>query len=218
MRFSKVSIFILSTSLGAITALPAPNTAPTSRITTSPARRNVPTVSHTKLSKREEPKTADDLPPDVEPKPNNLNKVETAFLDAIELADYVGLFIDTDTTIYPHYFDEVDRAEITRIFASISNGNAGNDYLSKITVQATDTEELCGERTLAYSGDYNTDDPFIVLCPNAFKKKAVAHLEGKEPTDPDAAKFIASCKEDGGDIDKNVSYVRGLPRHSLSLS
>jgi hypothetical protein len=204
MHFSKLSILALSASLTTIFASPTPNDSPRTLSKTSLVYRN-------DSSALGEPETGDDLPPDEQPKPNRLNKVETAFRDAIDLTTFVGLFIATDTTIFPHYFDEQDRAEVARIFRTVNGGDdKGNPYLDKIFVQTTDTEGLCGGLTLAYSGDYNTERPFIVLCPNAFKKKAVSNLEGKQPSDPDGRSFYAGCREDGGDIDQNVSYVRGL--------
>lgn len=36
-----------------------------------------------------------------------------------------------------------------------------------------DTDGQCSGRTIAYMGDAQTDNPFIVLCPNAFQKKAI---------------------------------------------
>ncbi|KAI0973366.1 hypothetical protein F4678DRAFT_459498 [Xylaria arbuscula] len=173
------------------------------------SRRGVPHVGNTKLYRRGEPETGDDLP-DVDPHPNQLDKVETAFKDAIELTSYVLTLIDTDNDILPHYFDPNDRDEIKRIFSTINNGDNGNDMLGDILVQTTDANNLCTGSTLSYlkNGESDaTETPYIVLCPIAFKKKAVTALNGKDTQDPDAPDYYAACKEDGGEIDQNVSYL-----------
>ena len=153
------------------------------------------------LSKRAEPTTGDDLP-DTDNHPNQLDQVETAFNDALELASYVMNQIDTDTTIFPNYFDEGDRAGVKNVFSAIlgtgdPNAPVGNDLLGNLHVQTTDTNNLCGGSTLAYTNGHDTDSPYIVLCPNAFKKKAVTALKGADnPADnPDDAKWYIGCDE-----------------------
>jgi len=206
MHFSQIFLVALAACIS--TSIASSNRGPSSSLNTkSFHRRSSPVISKPKYFKRGEPETGEDLP-DAEPHPNQLDKVETAFKDAIELTSSVKLFIDTDTTIFPHYFADKDRAEITRIFTSINNNDQGNDYLSKILVQVTDRDGRCDSITLAYSGDYNTEAPFIVLCPTVFKKKAITALNGKSPQDPDGNNFYAMCTNNGGDIDQNVSYVR----------
>ncbi|KAI1180322.1 hypothetical protein F4777DRAFT_310827 [Nemania sp. FL0916] len=166
-------------------------------------------IKTTSAHRRGEPQTGDDLP-DTDPSPSNLDKVETAFQDAIELTSYVLLFIDTDNDVFPHYFDPNDRAEIKRIFSLINNGDQGADMLGNILVQTTDSNGLCDGRTLSYLNNGESgaaDPPYIVLCPEAFNKKAVTALNGKSPQDPDANDYYAGCTEDGGEIDQNVSYV-----------
>ncbi|KAK4198320.1 hypothetical protein QBC40DRAFT_230309 [Triangularia verruculosa] len=158
------------------------------------------------LSKRAEPNTGDDFPEDETPVPNRLNKIETAFKDAIEMTSVVLSLIETDETIYPHYFDSADREEITRIFRDLNNNDEGHEMLGNFLVQTTDTDNLCGDQALAYSGDFNTDQPFIVICPRAFNKKAIGDLEGKDRGDEDATDFYAGCAEGGGDIGDNVSF------------
>ncbi|RYC64473.1 hypothetical protein CHU98_g1765 [Xylaria longipes] len=173
------------------------------------SRRGLPTVELTKLYRRGEPDTGDDLPDDPD-HPNKLDQVETAFKDAIELASYVLDFIDTDNDVLPHYFDPGDRAEIKRIFSTVSNGGKGNDMLSDLLVQTTDSNNECGGSTLSYlkNGEKDAEDtPYIVLCPNAFKKKAVTELKGKDPQADDAHKYYAACKQDGGEIDDHVTYL-----------
>jgi hypothetical protein len=172
------------------------------------SRRNAPKIAHAspRLARRGEPNTGEDLP-DTEPHPNQLDQVETAFHDAMELTAYVNMFIETDNDIFPHYFDTNDRAEVQRIFASIYNNGMGNDMLSNLLVQTTDPESLCTGRTLAYTDDDDTEQPFITFCPSAFKKKAVTSLNGKTPQDSDGPSYYATCKQDGGEIDQNVSYV-----------
>ena len=157
----------------------------------------------TQLVRRGEPGTGDDDFPDDPPHPNKLDQVETAFNDAIELTSYVLSNIDGDNTIFPHYFDTADREEITRIFRSINNGDNGNDMLSDIHVQTTDSNNQCDGRTLSYlknGASTDTDPPYIVLCPTAFNKKAVTELNG---ADPSTDNRYATC-EDMGD---HVSYV-----------
>jgi hypothetical protein len=172
------------------------------------SERNVPKIAHAapSLVRRGEPTTGDDLP-DTEPHPNQLDQVEAAFNDAMEHTAYVNMFIATDNDIFPHYFDTNDRAEVQRIFASIYNNEMGNDMLRNIMIQTSDTDARCNDETLAYSNGYNSNDAYIVLCPKAFNKKAVTSLNGKTPQDADGPNYYAACKEDGGDIDQNVSYV-----------
>jgi hypothetical protein len=75
--------------------------------------RDVPKITHEspRLARRGEPNTGVDFP-DTEPHPNQLDQVETAFHDAMELTAYVNMFIETDNDIFPHYFDTNDRAEV----------------------------------------------------------------------------------------------------------
>lgn len=179
--------------------------------------RNAPKIAHTSpsLVRRGEPTTGEDFP-DTEPHPNQLDQVETAFKDAMELTAYVNMFIETDNDIFPHYFDTNDRAEVQRIFASINNNGMGNDMLSNIMVQTTDPSgNACTGGTLAYSRNLDSDQAYIVLCPNAFNKKAVTSLNGKTPQDADGLNYYAACKADGGEIDQNVSYVSTRRLHSL---
>ncbi|KAI0457391.1 hypothetical protein F5B21DRAFT_501441 [Xylaria acuta] len=159
------------------------------------SRRGVPTFELTKHYQRGEPET-----------------VETAFQDAIELASFVLDFIDTDDDVLPHYFDRADRAEIKCIFETISNGWKGNDMLGDILVQTTDSNNLCGGTTISYlknGAKDATETPYIVLCPNTFKRKAVTLLKGKGPQDNDADKYYAACKQDGGEIDNNLMDTLG---------
>ncbi|KAK4173890.1 hypothetical protein QBC36DRAFT_348385 [Triangularia setosa] len=149
------------------------------------------------LSKRAEPNTGDDFPEDEEPVPNRLNKIEIAFRDAIELTLAVLPFIETDETIYPTYFDPGNH---------LNNNGEAYDMLRNLLVQTTDVDNACGDHGLAYSGDYNTEQPFIVVCPRAINKKAIDDLEGKGRGDEDARDFYAACIEDGGDIADNVSF------------
>ncbi|CAF9915984.1 MAG: hypothetical protein HETSPECPRED_002704 [Heterodermia speciosa] len=165
------------------------------------------------LAKRTNPDTGDDLP-DSDDHPNHLDQVETAFNDALELASYVLDNIDKDTTIFPNYFDEGDRAGVKNVYAAIlgttsipENPTTGNDLLGNLLVQTTDTDGLCTDQELAYSNDEDPENPFIVLCPNAFKKKAVTSLNGAEnPADnPDDAKHYILC--DDLKINGHVSYL-----------
>ncbi|OAF99062.1 uncharacterized protein CC84DRAFT_1191530 [Paraphaeosphaeria sporulosa] len=158
------------------------------------------------ITKRGEPNTGADFDENEEPKPNTLEKTETAINDALELASYVTSYIDDDNDIYPHYFDEADRAEIKRIFVDLTNGQKGNDYLDKILIQKSDDDNLCDDQTLAYSNDEDTENPYIVLCPNSFKKKAVTALPSKDIDDEDALDFYTVCAKDGGDLGDTVSY------------
>lgn len=165
------------------------------------------------LTKRTEPDTGDDLP-DTPDHPNQLDQVETAFNDALELASYVLSSIDKDTDIFPNYFDDGDRAGVKNVFAAIlgtisipETPTTGNDLLGNIIVQTTDTDGLCADQELAYSNDEDPEKPFIVLCPNAFKKKAVTSLNGAEnPADnPDDAAHYILC--DDLKINGHVSYL-----------
>lgn len=180
---------------------------------TGHASPNPPAIAHNVLSKRTQPNTGADLP-DTDTHPNQLDQVETAFNDALEMAAYVLQNIDTDTTIFPHYFDEGDRAGVKNVFAAIlgtttipQNPTTGNALLGNILVQTTDQDGGCDGKTLAYMGDHNTDNPFIVLCPSAFNKKAVTILKGApDPSDnPDDAAHYIQCEE--LDANGHVSYL-----------
>ncbi|KAI1737665.1 hypothetical protein F4680DRAFT_450630 [Xylaria scruposa] len=83
--------------------------------------------------------------------------------------------------------------------------------LGDILVQTTDSVEIReadsnDERdgsTLSHltNGEKDaTERPYIILCPNAFNKKAVEELKGKSPQHDDAFKYYAPCKQDGGEI------------------
>lgn len=167
-------------------------------VSTSP---NPSVVARNALLKRGEPGTGDDDFPDTEPHPNALDQVETAFNDALELAAYVLNDIDDDIDIFPHYFNGGDRAGVKNVFLAIfgttsipENPATGNDLLDKIHVQRQDTEGQCtNQRTLAYMHDGQTDKPTIVLCDNAFKKKAVTELKGADPQKDEDKKWYATC-------------------------
>ena len=106
--------------------------------------------------------------------------------------------------MFPHYFDEGNRAGVKNVFAALlgttsipETPTTGNALLGNLHVQTTDTNNLCGGNTLAYTSGHDTDRLYIVLCPNAFNKKAVTVLNGAD--DPanhpaDAAWYI-SCDE-----------------------
>ena len=166
------------------------------------------------LSKRGEPETGDDLP-DTDNRPNQLDQVETAFKDALMLASYVLDKIGGDNSIFPNYFNEADRGNVRKVFATIVGqppapvgSTPGNDLLDNILVQTTDTEGKCDPRTLAYTNDGDTDHPYIVLCPAAFKKKAVTTLNGapNPADDPADAEHYLNCEDTDANSDGHVSY------------
>ncbi|KAI9809560.1 MAG: hypothetical protein M1827_006795 [Pycnora praestabilis] len=152
------------------------------------------------LSKRTEPTTGDDDFPDTDPHPNHLDQVETAFNDALELASYAINAIDSDTTIFPNYFNPGDKAGVKNVYVAIlgtttipENPTTGNALLANLHIQTNDANGLCDGRTLSYTNDQSATEPYIVLCPNAFKKKAVTILKGApDPEDnpADAAHYI----------------------------
>ena len=163
------------------------------------------------LSKRAEPNTGDDLP-DTDTHPNQLDQVETAFADALLLAQHAHDNIDNDDTIFSNYFDEGDRAGVKNVFGAIIGSPSlllhhydGSDLLGNILVQTTDTENSCSEQTLAYTNDGKTDHPYIVLCPNAFKKKAITDLNGADHEDADGAGHYIDC--DTLKANGHVSYL-----------
>ncbi|KAL8815481.1 MAG: hypothetical protein Q9191_008464, partial [Dirinaria sp. TL-2023a] len=138
-------------------------------------------------------------------------QVEAGFNDAFELAAYVLNSIDDDIDIFPHYFNGGDRAGVKNVFLETfgtttipENPSTGNDLLANIHVQRQDTENLCGNsRTLAYMHDHNTDKPTIILCDNAFNKKAVTALNGADPQNDADKKWYATCD----DMNGHVSYL-----------
>ncbi|KAB8611399.1 hypothetical protein FH972_025904 [Carpinus fangiana] len=202
MHVSQISLLTLSACIAGSLAFPG-----NSRDSLS--RRGIPSVNKPKvLSRRGVPNTGTDLdPPDGSSPPQNIDKVETAFNDAIELTSYVLTLIDSDTDIYPHYFADGDKAEIKRIFQVINNGDKGADFLNNVFVTTSDPSGCCTGATLACTQDAELDNPQITLCSQAFQKKAVTALDGKGPNDADSLDFYAACKADGGEIDQNVSYV-----------
>lgn len=192
------------------------------RLDSPKIRGRAPAVGSQRLTRRGEPTTGDDDFPDTEPHPNHLDQVETAFNDTIELTSYVKRAIDSDTDIFPHYFNEEDRDEVKRIFTLINNDDKGNDTLKEIHVQTNDQAGLCNGNTLAYfqNGEKDaTKPPFLVLCPNAFNKKAVTELKGADPQDPAFDRYYAVC-DDLGDFVSFVSfqtcYMNFAKRYSTS--
>ena len=181
----------------------------------APFSPNAPVIARNVLAKRADPDTGDDLP-DTQPHPNNLDKVEAGFNDAIELASYaLTNLAGNDNTILKHYFRDGDKDRVKNVFQTVigtkntpAQPGTGNDKLGNIFVQTQDPKKRCKNgRTLAFMEDFNTDKPFIVLCPNAFKKKGVTAIKGAEnpATNPDDAKFYISC--DKLDANGHVSYL-----------
>ncbi|KAL8942962.1 MAG: hypothetical protein Q9211_001163 [Gyalolechia sp. 1 TL-2023] len=177
----------------------------------APLTRNAPVATRNFLAKRSggEPWTVDDDFPDVEPHPNDLDKVEGAFHDVAELAAFaIDELSGSDNTIFLNYFNEGDKDDVKKVFETVlgttkigEDPSTGNDLLSNIHVQKTDTNNLCGGRTLAYLQHYYDDDDtvlkaYIVLCPPAFKKKGVTAINGAEnPADNDEdANFYIQCE------------------------
>ncbi|KAL8678018.1 MAG: hypothetical protein Q9186_005587 [Xanthomendoza sp. 1 TL-2023] len=152
--------------------------------------------SHDTLDERAEPETGECLP-DTPKHPNQLDKVETAFSDALLLASVAHDYIDGDDTIFPNYFNEADRENVKRVYATILGpvtepgaSPVGNDLLGLMLVQVTDTNKDCKNGALAYTNDEDPNEPYIVLCPNAFNKKAISSLKGAES--PDENRFHAA--------------------------
>lgn len=88
--------------------------------------------------------------------------------------------------------------------------------LSNIHVQRNDANNGCDGRTLSYlkNGETGaTEAPYLVLCPNAFNKKAVTELKGADPQDSAFDKYYAHC-DDLGDF---VSFVSSLWESCESL-
>ena len=149
--------------------------------------------------------------PDTTSHPNQLDQVETAFNDAAMLAWYAATKIDNDTTVFPHYFSERDRPKVKQIYAailgqtdpdeiSLSAENFGNALLGNINVQNADIHHRCDNtdpKILGYIGNRGAEDPFIVLCPEAFKQKALTNLNGVPQHDD--ARWYISCD----DFDQN---------------
>lgn len=181
----------------------------------APFSPNAPVVARNVLAKRANPDTGDDFP-DTDPHPNNLDKVEAGFNDAIELAAYaLTELARDDNTILKHYFNEGDKDKVKNVFQTLIGTTntpeapaTGNDKLGDILIQTKDPNGRCKNGdTLAFMENFNTNKPFIVLCPNVFKKKAVTSLNGADnPADnPDDAKFYIGCDE--LNANGHVSYL-----------
>ena len=180
----------------------------------APFSPNPPAITRNVLSKRAEPSTGDDLP-DIEPHPNALDKVEGGFRDAIELASYVLTELaKDDNTMLKHYFNEGDKDKVKSVFQTLigptntpENPDTGNDKLGDIFVQTQDPNDRCTKGTLAFMEDFETNKPFIVLCPNAFNKKGVTSINGADDIidNPDNMKYYIDCNDLA--INGHVSYL-----------
>ncbi|KAL8943903.1 MAG: hypothetical protein Q9216_000797 [Gyalolechia sp. 2 TL-2023] len=170
----------------------------------APLAYNLSAVAHGSIVRRHEPTTGHgDLPPNEKPHPNALDKVEGAFHDALELAAAALADLKRhDNTIFLHYFAKRDKAKVRRVYEAIlgtkdvpENPTTGNELLGKLHVQQYDPEEFCTDDTLAYTHGQDTDTPYIVLCPNVFKKKGVTLLNGapNPATNKKNANFYISC-------------------------
>ncbi|KAI4183439.1 MAG: hypothetical protein LQ346_006334, partial [Caloplaca aetnensis] len=86
--------------------------------------------------------TGDDDFPDIEPYPNDLDKVEGAFHDTVELVSYaINTLNEDNNTIFLYYFNEGDKDNVKKVFKTIlgttivpKDPSTGNDLLSKIHV------------------------------------------------------------------------------------
>ncbi|KAL8760570.1 MAG: hypothetical protein Q9184_003252 [Pyrenodesmia sp. 2 TL-2023] len=192
-----------------------------SSIFCAPLGPNAHVVIRNFLAKRSggEPTTGDDDFPDIEPHPNDLDKVEGAFHDAAQLASSaIDYLTGSENTIFLHYFNEGDKDNVKKVFETIlgtttipEDPSTGNDLLSNIHVQKKDANGGCDGRTLAYLKHLDDDDTderaYIVLCPPAFNKKGVTLINGAEnPADNgEDAKFYISCEE--LNTNGHVSYL-----------
>ncbi|KAL8916908.1 MAG: hypothetical protein Q9208_008272 [Pyrenodesmia sp. 3 TL-2023] len=174
----------------------------------APLTPNAPVVTRNFLAKRSggEPNTGEDDFPDIEPHPNDLDKVEGGFRDAVLLASHAIKYLTgSDNTIFLHYFNEGDKDNVKKVFETVlgttivpEDPRTGNDMLSTVLVQKNDPFIYCVGRTLAYfknpdAGDPDDEGEYLVLCPNAFNKKGVNDIEGAE--NPADAKFYITCAE-----------------------
>ena len=143
----------------------------------TPYSPNAAVITRSTLAKRKDPDTAGDI---VEPQ---VSIIEKGFKDVMELSSYV--LTATDRTAHPiflKYFNAADEDVVTKVFRQIL-GNpkdpanpdpTGNDLLGDILVQKGDRDGQCaGGRALAYMGDHNTDNPFIVVCDALFQHKRI---------------------------------------------
>ncbi|KAI9880630.1 MAG: hypothetical protein M1830_001981 [Pleopsidium flavum] len=165
---------------------------------------HAPGIVRAILSKRKDPNTAGDL---VEPQ---VSIIEQGFKDVIELAGYV---ITTPATtvdpIFQKYFNKGDEDTVVKVFNQIMGNPSdpekpdptGNDLLGNIFVQKKDTESQCGGRTLAYMGDHNTDDPFIVVCDILFKHKGL---------------FDTKCEDLGDNVSYKMLTIAGTLLHEYT--
>ncbi|CAO2648682.1 Nn.00g079490.m01.CDS01 [Neocucurbitaria sp. VM-36] len=175
-----------------------------------------PTSFNQNIRVRAEPNTGDDdLDPDEEPHPNKLDKVERAFNDAFELAGYATTVIDDPNrqNIFTKYFNEEDRANVRKVFATIWTqpedtdapaADGGSPFLGEIMVQQTDSRNLCGDARLIAYLDQNSapNDVALVLCPRAFNKKGVTAINGQDPQGPGSENHYLNCAA----IGDNVSF------------
>ncbi|KAL8757089.1 MAG: hypothetical protein Q9184_004308 [Pyrenodesmia sp. 2 TL-2023] len=93
-----------------------------SSIFCAPLGPNAHVVTRNFLAKRSggEPTTGDDDFPDIEPHPNDLDKVEGAVHDTAQLAsNAIDYLTGSDNTIFLHYFNESDKDNVKKVFETI---------------------------------------------------------------------------------------------------
>ena len=123
--------------------------------------------------------------PTLEENEAQIEAVETGFADALRLATAV---VDNKATlvdpILEKYFNTTDTDTVTKVFQQVlgprpeggiigTQHYQGNSLLDQIFVQKLDRDKKCSPQTLAYTGDGQTDDPFICMCDLVFKHKSL---------------------------------------------
>ncbi|KAL8953336.1 MAG: hypothetical protein Q9222_000798 [Ikaeria aurantiellina] len=179
----------------ALFLLPIPSSQVSTRsLTDKVAKRNFPGLSFRKQAERAEPEIAADIV-DTSTHPNQHDHVATAINDALQLVMVAWDQIDNDNTIFPNYFARRDRSKVKAVFGNIIGiCQTGNVMLSKLLIQTTDYTNSCNDDTLAFTEDEDTDSPFIVLCPRAFRKKAFTTLMGAPDPKNDPERYLR-CDE-----------------------
>ncbi|KAL9579089.1 MAG: hypothetical protein Q9212_005311 [Teloschistes hypoglaucus] len=138
---------------------------------------------------------------DSTPHPNQHDQVETAIVDALQLALVTLELIDNDRDVYPHYFARSDREKVKEVFRRVAGPcSTGNVLLSNIHIQTTDTNPPgCDEWILARIVKRDGHSPVIILCgPQVWRKKAFTVLPGAGFAENNPARYL-DCQQVWGE-------------------
>lgn len=147
-----------------------------------------------------------------------MDQVYTAIYNALRLVLVVLETIDSDDTIYPHYFSRRDKAKVKAVYQRLAGTcDTGNIDLSKLSIQQTDIAlppHDCDDSTLACTASSTGAAPIIVICDYRFKKKAFTKLNGAQDPENDPAHYLR-CRElvDIGHVNSEMQHLGSVLLH-----